>query len=149
MRKVLYNKRRKWYHVCMSHFKGRSSRDTEHWMGHATTWSEHPGEAQTQLCRGYCLQSTKTAWKPLVPPTCHLQGKFQQPQYRTRTSESIISSVSCSILHLNQRYPYPSHYIQSTYFQYQSNPCVLNRDICGFGQTYYSMANSVELETLL
>ena len=88
---VSYGKAFLW---CMSQSKGRSSRDTEHWMGHATTWSEHPGEAQTQLCRGYYLQSTKTAWRPLVPLACHLQGKFQQPQYRTRTSESIIFNAS-------------------------------------------------------
>ena len=78
----------------MSHYIGRSSRDSEHWMGHATTWSEHLGEAQTQLCRGYCLQSTKTVWRPLVPLVCHLQGKFRQLQYRTRTSESIVFNSS-------------------------------------------------------
>ena len=79
-------------------FKGKSSRDTEHWMGHATTWSERPGEAQTQLCRDYCLQSTRTAWKPLVPLTCHLQGKFRQPQYHTRTSESIVCNMSALLV---------------------------------------------------
>ena len=99
----------------MRFLKERNSRDTAHWMEHATTWSERPGGARTQLCRGYCLPSMKMGWKPLVPLVCHLQGKFQQPQYRTRTSESTVPN---------------------------SSPLVA---ICGLERIYDSMPSSVEV----